>query len=220
MGAASAGCSTADASDIRGGNHGLSYCRPGGRVMAINSARRSRFGLLRCLLSAWRTQLGLTSFAIALSVTWGGLWLAGWGLEKSQPVETVISSVSVLQAPSGSTERTLRVDVTAPPAGNCMRFSQHLLRQTEAGVLTSYPLGSSMSGNGFDTGSDAAFGVQPPPPPNAQEFVLMLSIPASVPNGKYEYIFRSIYTCLWLGGFVQRRIFFEAPPVPFQVVSP
>jgi hypothetical protein len=184
--------------------------------LAIDPAPRSRFWPLRYLLSAWRTQLGWTSFAVALSATWGGLWLIGLGFEKAQPVETVVDNVAVLYAPKGTAQRTLRVEITAPPRGNCVRFSQQFLHQVAPGTSTFYPLGSSISSDGFNTGISPTVDVQTPAAKRL-DFVLMLSIPASIPDGHYQYVFRSLYTCLWLGGLVQRRILFEAPPVSLRV---
>jgi hypothetical protein len=184
--------------------------------LATDPAPHARFWPLSYLLSAWRTQLGWISFATALSVTWGGLWLIGLGFEKAQPVETVVGNVAVLSAPKGTTQRTLRVEITAPPRGNCIRFSQRFLHQDGPGTSTFYPLGSSISGGGFKPGDGSAVDAQTPTAKQL-DFVLMLSIPASIPDGRYQYVFRSVYTCLWLGGLVQRRILFEAPPVSIRV---
>jgi hypothetical protein len=184
--------------------------------LATDPAPHSRFWPLRCVLSAWRTQLGWISFATALSVTWGGLWLIGLGFEKAQPVETAVDNVAVLDAPKGTTQRTLRVEITAPPSGNCIRFSQQFLHQDGPGTSTFYPLGSSMSGDGFGTRNGATVDVRTPAAKRL-DFVLMLAIPASIPDGRYQYVFRSVYTCLWLGGLIQRRILFEAPPVSLRV---
>jgi hypothetical protein len=184
--------------------------------LATDPASRPHFWALRCVLSAWRTQLGWISFAVALSATWGGLWLIGFGFEKAQPVETVVDNVAVLYAPRGTAQRTLRVEITAPPRGNCVRFSLQFLHHDGPGASTFYPLGSSISGDGFNTGIGPAVDAHTPAA-KPLDFVLMLSIPASIPDGQYQYVFRSLYTCLWLGGLVQRRILFEAPPVSLRV---
>jgi hypothetical protein len=171
------------------------------------------------VLSASNKHLGWMSFALVLAITWGGLWMLGWGLEKSQPVQTVVGNVVVLDAPAGTKERTLRVEFNAPPPGNCVKLSQHLLHRIGPGTAILYPLGSSMSGEGFRSPTGEMMQVLPlrvvP-----QDYVQMLSIPASIPDGRYEYVYRSMYTCLWLGGLVVRRIMYEAPPIPVRIGPP
>jgi hypothetical protein len=76
-----------------------------------------------------------------------------------------------------------------------------------------------MSGAGF-RGPDEATPAALPQRAKSQDFVQMLAIPASIPDGQYEYVFRSVYTCLWLGGLIQRRIRYEAPPIPVRVGPP
>jgi hypothetical protein len=164
-------------------------------------------------ISAWQAKHGFASFAIILSFTWGSLWLAGLSLEKAQPVETVISRVELLEPPEDATGRSLRVTVTAPPPGKCIRISSHFLYGNESGTPTFYPLGATMNGAGFRNRKGAGFGMQPDPT-KPLEFVMILALPANIPDGDYQYVYRSLYTCLWLGGLVQRRILYEAPPIP------
>jgi hypothetical protein len=182
-------------------------------------APRPRFWPRTYVISVRRLHLGLFSYSIALGLTCGTLWLAGLSFDKTQPVRTRIVDTAVLDAPDNTTEKTLRVELTAPPAGNCVKLSEHLLRQVGPGPQTFYPLGSSMSGDGFRTPDDAT-PAAPPRRVKSQDFVQMLAIPASIPDGQYEYVFRSVYTCLWLGGLIQRRIPYEAPPIRIRVGPP
>lgn len=187
--------------------------------MANDPAPRSRFWPLTYVMSVRRLHLGLFSYSIALGLTCGTLWLTGLNFDKTQPVQTRIVDAAVLDASDSTTEKTLRVELTAPPAGNCVKLSEHLLRQVGPGPQTFYPLGSSMSGAGFRAPDEVAPAALPQRV-KSQDFVQMLAIPASIPDGQYEYVFRSVYTCLWLGGLIQRRIEYEAPRIPVRVGPP
>ena len=193
--------------------------RSWGCVLTTDAADRSRFWLLRCLLAAWRTRLGWISCALVLAFTWGGLWLAGWSLGRAQPVEVAVNSVKVLDGLDGMAGRTLRVAITVPPPGNCFRLSNHFLFSEGTRQPTFYALGSAMNGGGFRLRNGAGFGM-PEPPGKPMDFVMMFSIPPSIPAGQYQYVYRSLHTCLWLGGLVQRRILYEAPPILVRVGPP
>ena len=73
-----------------------------------------------------------------------------------------------------------------------------------------------MNGAGFGSRNGAGFGMQPNST-KPLDFVMILALPANIPDGEYRYVYRSLYTCLWLGGLVQRRILYEAPPIPVRV---
>jgi len=167
-------------------------------------------------MSAWQAKHGFVSFAIVLSFTWGCLWLAGLSLEKAQPVETVISHVEVLEPPKGATGRSLRVAITAPPPGQCIRISSQFLHWVGPGTPTFYALGATMNGAGFGGRDGTGFAMQTDSR-KPLDFVMILALPANIPDGEYHYVYRSLYTCLWLGGLVQRRILYEAPPMPVRV---
>jgi len=171
---------------------------------------------MTCLASAWRSNLGWVSALATLALTWGGLWTAGWSLEQGQPVTSKILTVEVLQARTDAVARTLRVEFTTPHPGNCIRFAIEGLYQETAGVPVYYPLGTALNGSGFAGRNGATFGTrtQVSQPLN---FVVMLALPSTIPDGLYQFVYRSLYTCSWLGGFVVRRIQYEAPPVPVWV---
>jgi hypothetical protein len=187
--------------------------------LAVDPVPTSRFWPLTYLRHAWSTQLGLLSFSIVLALTWGGLWLAGWGLGQAQPVEVVIKSVEVLTPPDGTTDRTLRVEITAPAPGSCLRLSYQFLHQDGPGEEAFYALGTTMNGDGFRDRHGAGFGMEAPSG-KPLDFALMLPLSSAIPAGQYHYVYRSVYTCLWLGGIVQRRLMFEAPAVPLHLGPP
>jgi hypothetical protein len=187
--------------------------------LTTDPAPRSHFRLLTYVLSVRRLHLALVSYSIALGLTCGALWFSGLSLDKIQPEQNQLRDVAVLDAPGGTTDRTLRVEYNAPPAGSCVKFSQHLLRQMRPGTPTFYSLGSTMSGGGFGTPNGATL-IELARRVKSQDFVQMLSIPASIPDGQYEYVYRSVYTCVWLGGLIQRRIPYEAPPVQIRIGPP
>jgi hypothetical protein len=137
-------------------------------------------------------------------------------LEKAQPVETVISHVEVLEPPKGATGRSLRVAITAPPPGKCIRISSQFLHWVGPGTPTFYALGATMNGAGFGGRDGTGFAMQTDSR-KPLDFVMILALPANIPDGEYHYVYRSLYTCLWLGGLVQRRILYEAPPMPVRV---
>jgi hypothetical protein len=187
--------------------------------LTTDAAYRGRFWLVRYLRAAWRTHLGWISFTLVLALTWGGLWTAGWALGAAQPVEVVVHDVQVLDALNGTAGRTLRIEVTVPPPGNCFRLSNHFLYSDEARTPTFYALGSAMNGGGFRFRNGAGFGMQTPSG-KPLDFAILFSIPPSIPPGRYQYIYRSLHTCLWMGGLVQRRILYEAPPIPVRIGPP
>ncbi len=187
--------------------------------MATDPSYRPRFWPVRYVLSAWRTHLGWTSFALVLALTWGGLWSVGWALGNAQPLEVVIGHVEVLDALNGTAGKTLKVAITVPPPGNCVRLSNHFLFSDGAGSPTIYALGSSMNGGWFRFRNGVAFGMHDPPG-KPKSFAMVFSIPPSIPPGQYQYVYRSLHTCLWFGGLVQRRILYEAPPIPIRIGPP
>ncbi len=163
---------------------------------------------LTCVHAAWRTQAGWIAALVGLAFAWTLSWIAGNYFEHSQPVQTQVRSVTVMDVPPGSIERSLRIEIQSPPAPNCVRISQQLLYQFNNGSHIFYPLGSALNGGGFNRSwrSDRPL-----------SFVLILSVPSGTPPGEYMFVHRSIYTCSYLGGFVERRIVFEAPQVPVLV---
>lgn len=187
--------------------------------MATDPSYHPRFWPVRYVLSAWRTHLGWMSFALVLAFTWGGLWSAGWALGRAQPVEIVINHVEQLDALNGTAGRTLRVEITIPAPGNCFRLSNHFLFSDEAGTPTFYTLGSAMNGGGFGLRNGVGFGMHEPPG-KPLNFAMVFSIPPSIPPGQYQYVYRSLHTCLWFGGLVQRRILYEAPPIMVRIGPP
>lgn len=156
---------------------------------------------LRCVRGAWGSALGPFALLAGFLAAWGVTALYGSMLVKAQPVAVNIQSITVHDAPPGTVERSLRIEMESPPAGNCTRTSQHLLRQ---GPLY-FPLGSALNGMGF-SGSVA-------------RFTIVLSLPTAMPAGDYEYLQRSSYTCSWLGGFVQRRIMYQSLAMPVTIAA-
>jgi hypothetical protein len=169
-----------------------SHGESAGCVLPTDPRERPRFWPVGYVLSAWRTHLGWMSFALVLASTWGGLWSAGWVLGNAQPVEIVINHVEVLDAPNGTAGRTLRVEITVPPPGNCFRLSNHFLFSDGVGVPTFYALGSAMNGGGFRLRNGAGFGMQEPPG-KPMDFAMVFSIPQSIPAGQYQYANISMY---------------------------
>lgn len=219
MAAALARRSAMHVSDIHGVTHGRPCGGPWGCVLDPNPPHRSGFWPLKYLRSAWRTHLGWISFTLMLTFTWGGLWVVGWALGNAQPVHVVVNNVAVLDALNGMAGRTLRIEITVPPAGNCFRLSNHFLFADAAGAPTFYALGSAMNGGGFGARNGAGFGMHEPPG-KPLDFVMIFSIPPSIPMGQYQYVYRSLHTCLWMGGLVQRRILYKAPPIPVRIGPP
>jgi hypothetical protein len=169
--------------------------------LATDPAPHSRFWPLRSVLAAWSTYLGLVSFAIALSFTWGGLWFAGWTYQAMQPVKSEISGVELLNIPARAVIQMLRVTIESPHSADCTRLSQTMLFKGERGRAIVYPLGSSMSGDRLDLAWPSA---------TRHSFVLNLPIPPAVPDGEYRFLYRSIYVCSWLGGLIQRRLHYDS----------
>ena len=164
-----------------------------------------------CVLASWRTPLGWISFAIALSLTWGGLWLAGWTFTQMQPVKSEVRSVKTLNAPARTVVQMLQVVIATPHTANCTRLSQNMLFQDEHGTASIYPLGSSMSGDGLGIGWMSV---------TQHDFVLNLPIPAAIPDGEYKFLYRSVYLCSWLGGVIQNRLHYDSLPVLVRVGTP
>jgi hypothetical protein len=173
--------------------------------MAVSSADHALAWPLTCVHAAWRTQAGWMAALVGLVFAWTLSWIAGSYFEQSQPVQTQIRSVTVTEVPPGSIERSLRIEIVSPPATNCTRMSQQLLYRFDNGSHTFYPLGSALNGSGFNSSMKIG---------QALSFVLILSVPSGTPAGEYMFIHRSVYTCTYLGGFLERRITYEAPPVP------
>jgi hypothetical protein len=151
--------------------------------------------------------------AVTLALTWAGLWAVGSNFEQTQPVVSGIVRAEVLEAPNGTSARTLRAEFTAPTPANCTRFSAASLSRDDAGTPVDIPLGAGLNGSGFGGRYGAVFGTTPRPKQRLG-FVVMLALPPDLPDGLYQLLYRSVYTCPLFGGFVVRRILFEAPPVP------
>jgi hypothetical protein len=156
------------------------------------------------------------SMAVTLAFTWTAIWLIGWHFEQAQPVATRIAHVGLLEAPNGASARTLRVEFNTPPPGNCTRFSEATLYSDGVDVPVEYPLGVGVNGSGFGARNGAVFGTRTPPK-QPLTYVVMLPLPPELPDGLYQFVYRSLYTCPFFGGFVVRRIPFEAPPVALTV---
>ena len=163
------------------------------------------------MLAAWRTHLGWISFAIALAFTWGGLWLAGWTFTEMQPVRSEVRSVEVLTAPARAVVQVLRVVIETPHTANCTRLSQNMLFQSDHGVASIYPLGSSMSGDGLGIAWVSV---------TQHDFVLNLPIPPAIPDGEYKFLYRNVYLCSWLWGVIQNRLHYDSPPILVRVGAP
>ena len=163
------------------------------------------------MLAAWRTHLGWVSFAIVLSLTWSGLWLAGWTYQAIQPVRSEIGSVELLDVPARPVIQMLRVTIKSPHSSDCTRLSQTMLFQGERGRAIVYPLGSSISGDGLDLIWKSA---------TQHEFVLNLPVPPAIPDGNYRFLYRSVYVCSWLGGLIQRQLHFDSQPFSIRLGAP
>ena len=179
--------------------------------MATDPAPVSRFWPVRCVRTVWGTHLGLVSFAISLSLTWGGLWFAGWTYQAMQSVASEISGVELLNIPTRTVIQMLRVTIESPHSGDCTRLSQTMLFRGERSRAVIYPLASSMSGDGLDMVWPSA---------KQHNFVLNLPIPPAIPDGEYNFLYRSVYVCSWLGGLVQRRLHYDSPPVAVRIGAP
>jgi len=151
--------------------------------------------------------------AVTLALTWTGIWFVGWNFEQVQPVVSAIVRAEVLEAPNGTSARTLRAEFTAPTPANCTRLSLASLRRDDAGTPVDFPLGAGLNGSGFGGRYGAVFGTRTPPKQRLG-FAVMLALPPDLPDGLYQLLYQSLYTCPLFGGFVVRRILFEAPPVP------
>jgi hypothetical protein len=165
-----------------------------------------------CLLCAWSTHLGWITVAIALTLTWGSLWFTGRTFAAMQPVTSAVGSVEMVNAPPRTVIQMLRVAIESPHTSNCTRESQIILYRSEHGTPATYPLGSTMSGDGLPgmIWSSAT----------RHDFILNLPIPPAIPDGEYELMYRSVYSCSWLGGLIQRQLHQDSPPVPVRVGTP
>jgi hypothetical protein len=164
------------------------------------------------LRATWRTPLGWMAMGITLLLTWGGLWAVGLSFQKIQPVESLVSNVELIEAPAGMGGRALQVDVTTPAPGSCVRMTTAFLHEDAPGVLTYYLLGTTFNGSGFGARRGSPFGMETVPG-RPLSFVVVMSVPPSIPDGKYQFIYRNLYTCQMLAGLVVWRIQYEAPPV-------
>ncbi len=162
-------------------------------------------------MSAWGTHLGMASCTIALSLTWGGLWLAGRTYAAMQAVKSEITGVELLNIPTRTVNQMLRVTIESPHSGDCTRLSQTMLFQGGRGKVFIYPLGASMSGDGLDLAWPSA---------TRHDFLLNLPIPPAIPDGEYRFLYRSVYVCSWLGGLIQRRLHYDSLPVAVRVGAP
>jgi hypothetical protein len=179
--------------------------------LPTDPAPRSHFWPLIWVVSAWRTHLGLLAFLLALGLTWGGLWLDGRAFMGVQPARSEVRRVQVLSASAHSVVPVLQVEIEASHSPNCTRMSQNVLYRQERDSTVVYLLGLSITGDGLGTAWPSA---------TEHGFLLNLPIPSAIPEGEYEYSYRSVYLCSWLGGFLQRRVSFDSPPVPVRVGPP
>jgi hypothetical protein len=216
MGPPPAGAGAVAASATRGRHYSGRHRGHRGCMLAASTTPFARIGPLTMLLASWRTRLGWISMLLTLALTWGSLWAIGRTFEHDQPVESTISSVAVLNPEEGKAGRSLRVEVTTPPPGNCVRMTTELLYQDSPGIPTYYQLGTTFNGSGFGARGGSLFGM-PVTPGRPLTFAVVLSIPASIPDGKYQFIYRNLYTCAWFAGLVVWRIQYEVPPVPVWV---
>jgi hypothetical protein len=179
--------------------------------LAADPAPLSHLWPLTCVLTVWRTHLGWVSFAIVLSLTWSGLWFAGWTYQAMQPVRSEISSVELLDVPARPVIQMLRVMIDSPHSGECTRLSQTMLFKSEHGKAIIYPLGSSISGDGLGLNWTSV---------TQHDFVLNLPVPPAIPDGNYKFLYRSVFVCSWLGGLIQRQLHFDSQPFAIRLGAP
>jgi hypothetical protein len=167
---------------------------------------------MNVLRATLRTPLGWIAVVVTLMLTWGSLWAVEWGFQQIQPVESSVSNVTLIEAPVGTGGRTLQVDVTMPAPGNCIRMATAFLHKDAPGVPTFYLLGTTFNGYGFGARGGALFDTRMAPG-RPMSFVMVLPVPSSIPDGKYQFIYGNLYSCQVLGGLLVWRIPYAAPPV-------
>ena len=165
--------------------------------MADPTVSGARFRALTCVHACWSMRWGWCAAPLGLVIGILAYVVAGHLLAKTQPTAVEIHQIDVVDAPAGVEHHALQLELTVPPAKNCTRLTQQLLYRDVGARRFYYPLGSAINGMGF-AGS-------------RWNFVLVLPLPPGLQPGDYQFVQRSIYTCSWLGGFVQQRIAYQTP---------
>ncbi len=151
--------------------------------------------------TAVRTKAGwfgiIAGFVIAMLV-----WQAvpAW-LSSMEPTGTMIADARVLIVDPAQPAYALAVEAEVLVSDRCRRTTHYVLVDVPARRV--FPLGPTVSGDGFSTPWDGRYSV-------------MLSVPAAIPPGAYALSVRAVYDCSYLGLF-RWQIAQQAAPIPVRI---